>query len=224
MASLAKMKDMNRQAIDDYAAEDYESAQLGLREAIALGQRAGLSREPFMARLFVNLGAVYISGLKDTKRGTRALQAALEIDPDIKPTDTMVTPELRELFSRLQPAAPRAGSTGSANVASTPPPAPPPTSKPAEPPTATPPATPPAAGPPDTAAPSPRPDRVVPAGATAPDVVAPPPASSHPAPAPAAPKKPEGAPATKVALSTGALPRNDEPEEPDLPARVPQPR
>ena len=39
-----KMKELNRQAIADYAAEDYESAQLGLREAIALGQRAGLGR------------------------------------------------------------------------------------------------------------------------------------------------------------------------------------
>jgi hypothetical protein len=205
VASLAKMKDLNRQAIDDYAAEDYESAQLGLREAIALGQRAGLSREPFMARLFVNLGAIYVSGLKDAKRGARALQAALEIDPDIKPTDTLVTPELRELFARLQPEAARRGS---ANVASPPPPTPPQ-------------AAPAPAASPLAAAPSP----AAPPASVAPPVppVAPSASTGYPPPPDVAAKKPEGSAPAKVALTTVALPGGGGPEEPDLPARVPQP-
>ena len=96
------MKALNHQAVLDYSAQDYESAQLGLREAIAMGQRAGMGSDPLMARLLANLGAVYISGLKDEKRGSRALESALALEPDIKLTDALATPELREVFSRLQ--------------------------------------------------------------------------------------------------------------------------
>jgi hypothetical protein len=200
-----KMRELNRQAIADYSAEDYESAQLGLREAIAIGQRSGMAGSPLMARLHANLGAVYVNGLKDTGRGTRALKAALAVDPDIKLTDTLVTPELRELFSRLQAAVTRPGATGRA--------APPP--PPAEP--ASPSAVPVPAPPPRQPAPPP----------TAPTASESPPAAAPSAQPPARPPRPQADPPTKESAATqakvAATGRRGAAEEPDLPARVPQP-
>lgn len=103
-APLDKMKELNKQAVADYAAEDYESALLGLREAITFGARNGLGEDPFMARLWINLASVYINGLKDKARGQKSLARAVEIQPDIKPTDTMTSPALKEALAAAQPA------------------------------------------------------------------------------------------------------------------------
>jgi hypothetical protein len=249
---LVKLKELNRQAIADYAAEDYESAQLGLREAIALGQRAGLAHEPLMARLHANLGAVYINGLKDPKRGTRALETALSIEPAIKLTDTMVTPELREIFAQIQarlakkegPGAPppsTSTSPGDGPPAASPAPADPP-SAPAQ--AASPPAESPSAGPPAGSARGGRPPAALAPAASppAPAASAPaapaPPAAAPGSPSRSAPAEVASAPATpptapvpdaspapaKVAVAPARRPtRRRGPEEPDLPARVPQP-
>jgi hypothetical protein len=190
-----KIKELNRQALADYAAEDYQSAQLGLREAIAIGQRAGMTSDPVMARIYVNLGAVYINGLKDIKRGTRALESALAIEPEIRLTDTLATPELRELFAQLQArarppeATPPAVTTGSPDAG----------------PAADPPAGLPSASVPGSAPPPPAPPPAAP-----PSPAPPPPAhvASAPSPAPLPPRPPR---------------RRGGGEEPDLPARIPQP-
>ncbi len=253
---VLKIKELNRQAIADYAAEDYESAQLGLREAVALSQRAGLAEEPLMARIFVNLGAVYINGFKDSKRGVRALESALAIEPDIKLTDTLVTPELREVFDRLQGRArPRTPAPAPPPAeAGSPPPAEPPgrpaapesppaalparAVTPAAPPTVPgppdrgPAAPPPASGPgiaPAAPAPAARPGAPTPPAAivstpSAPAAETPPaPAAVETAPGPRA-EETEARPA-KVAIvrPPRAARRRGAPEEPDLPARVPQP-
>jgi hypothetical protein len=216
-----KIKELNRQAIADYAGEDYESAQLGLREAVALGQRSGLGRDPLMARVLVNLGAVYMNGLKDTRRATRALEMALEIDRAIKLTDTLATPELRETFARLQASAAKGEPSGSPPA---PPPASPPETGPAN-------ADPPPAAPPPAAAPASPPLATVrTAPADSPPAPPPPPPVPSPAPAPPEPQTPAPAQAAspapaKVAIAPGPRPtrRRGAAEEPDLPARVPQP-
>ena len=225
-----KMKELNRQALADYAAEDYVSAQLGLREALAIGQRAGMANDPLMARLHANLGAVFVSGLKDSRRGTRALEAALAIQPEIRLTETLVTPELRELFAELQarvrPPPPAAGSSSDAGAPPPPaeadappqPPAsaggptpPPPAVAPAPSPPASAPAPPAAAAPPQPSAATGRP--ALPGAAAAPPI----PRSA------AAPPKEAAAP-VKVAIAPPPAPaRRRSSEEPDLPARIPQP-
>jgi hypothetical protein len=110
-----KMKELNKQAVSDYQGGDFESAKLGLLEAIAIGTKAGLSSHPMMARTYVNLGAVYVNGYKDRSKGGKALSTALKIKSDITLTEGTITPELREAFAGLQ---------GEAKGAAPPPPPP----------------------------------------------------------------------------------------------------
>src|SRR6185436_6161062 len=60
-----RINELNDQAVADYQAGDFESAKLGLLEAIAIGAKNGLSRDFLMVRSYVNLAAVYINGFKD---------------------------------------------------------------------------------------------------------------------------------------------------------------
>jgi hypothetical protein len=219
-----KMKELNRQALADYAAEDYVSAQLGLREALAVGQRAGMANDPLMARLYANLGSVYVSGLKDSRRGARALEAALAIEPEIRLTETLVTPELRELFvelqARVRPSPPTAASSPDAGA-----PPPPPAAASAHTPPVPPPAAAAAPSPPASAPAPPAADAAhQPPSAGAPAAPASPAASPPPPPAPSAPPK-EAAATVKVAIAPPPAParRRSGSEEPDLPARIPQP-
>jgi hypothetical protein len=217
--ALSRMKDLDRQALADYKAEDFESARIGLREAIAVGTRAGLSGDPQMAKLQLHLGAVLINGFQDKLRGARALAAAVKIDPNVPVPEAMATPDLKEALAAVKGTgtgtAPKPSPFDSkpAPAPAEPRPAPQPEAKPA----------PPAARPP-AAVPAPPPAAAPPTGAVAAPAGAPPAAPPSPAAGP-----PAGAPA--VASTTEAAPAQPPPrrrrkrssEEPDLPANIPRP-
>src|SRR5687767_6116858 len=91
-----RMRELLKQAQNDYAASDYESARIGLREAISLGERAGLGRDQLMARLYLALGAVLFSGYQEKDRADRAFGAAAQIAPEVDLPEGMATPELQK--------------------------------------------------------------------------------------------------------------------------------
>jgi hypothetical protein len=113
-AVIDRLNELDRQALADYAADDFESARLGLREAITLAGRSGLAADPLMAHLWADLGALYLNGFHDKPKGQKALSLALKIRPDARPSDSMMTPEVKEVLAALAPApsataAPAAG-------------------------------------------------------------------------------------------------------------------
>ena len=99
-AQINRIKDLNRQALADYRAEDHESARIGLREAIALANRAGLLNDPLMARLWLNLAAVLINGVGDAEKGAKAVAVAVRIDPGIQLPNSLSTPALKEALEQ----------------------------------------------------------------------------------------------------------------------------
>jgi hypothetical protein len=129
-AVLDHLDELNRQALADYAADDFESARLGLREAITLAGRSGLAADPIMAHLWADLGALYLNGFHDKPKGQKALSLALKIRADARPSDSMLTPEVKEALAALVPPTPVAPATNPAAPAS---PAPAPVGTPAPP-------------------------------------------------------------------------------------------
>jgi hypothetical protein len=121
-AAVEKIIQMNKKALEDYDTLEWESAKRTLLEALVAGKKAGLDNHPIMARTYVHLGAVYVSGLKDRQKGLQSFVRALEIDPSIRISKAMSAPELEEVFSEaLKQARPRGGT-----AAAPPPPPPPP--------------------------------------------------------------------------------------------------
>ena len=159
-AQISRIKDLDRQALADYKAEDHESARIGLREAIALANRAGLLNDPLMARLWLHLAAVLINGVGDAEKGAKAAAVAVRIDPGIQVPASLSTPALKEALDKARagggkPRGPGRGGAAPAPAVTPPtPPAAPATPPPAA---ATPPAAEPKAEPAAEAAPAPGP-------------------------------------------------------------------
>jgi hypothetical protein len=201
--SLERIKELNREALADYQAGDFESAKLSLLEALALGARTGLDSHAMMARTYVHLGAVYVNGYKDRGRGEKALVSALKIQPDIGLTDATATPQLRETLAAAQAETKAATSAGAS---------PAPKAKPIVPPSAAPP---PPAAPPVPAVP--------------PLVAAPPPPASAPLEKKpeAPPQKTNSSQGSSAVVAHKAAPaspsESDSADDPDLPASIPQP-
>jgi hypothetical protein len=129
-AAVEKIIQMNKKALEDYDTLEWESAKRTLLEALVAGKKAGLDNHPIMARTYVHLGAVYISGLKDRNKGLQSFVRALEIDPTIRISKAMSAPELEDVFAEaLKQAKPGRGGA----VAAAPPPPPPAAAPPPEP-------------------------------------------------------------------------------------------
>jgi hypothetical protein len=100
---------MNKRAMEDYDALEFESARKTLVDAVALLRSAGLDEAPIAAKTYLNLGIIFISGFKDKNRGVQQLVAALRINPNLKLDPALATPELDEAFVAAQKQATKEG-------------------------------------------------------------------------------------------------------------------
>src|SRR3954470_7353711 len=94
-ATLDRMVEMNRKALDELRLGQNQAARDGLLEAIVIGKRAGLSMHQMMARTYVHLGAVYITGFGDREKALRQFEAAVKIRPNIQLTPAVLTPTVQ---------------------------------------------------------------------------------------------------------------------------------
>jgi hypothetical protein len=97
-ATLDKMVQMNRKALDQLRVGQKESARDGLLEAIAMGKKAGLATHQMMARTYLHLGAVYLTGFGDREKALRQFESAVKIKPGIQLTPAVLTPTVQEVF------------------------------------------------------------------------------------------------------------------------------
>jgi hypothetical protein len=129
-ALVDKIVAMNKKALDDYDTLEWDTAKRTLLEALVAGKKGGLDGHPVMARTYVHLGCVYLTGLKDRQKGVQSFIRAIEIDPTVRIERNMTDPDLEEAFADAQKQAkPKAGAgavVAPADVpAETPPPPPP---------------------------------------------------------------------------------------------------
>src|SRR5688572_32056868 len=89
---------MNKRAMEDYDALEFESARKTLIDAVAMLRANGLDDTTLAAKTYVNLGILYIAGFKDVNRGKQQFVNALKIDAAIKIDPALATPELEDAF------------------------------------------------------------------------------------------------------------------------------
>src|SRR5262245_17425449 len=97
-AAVDKVTNLNKKALDAYNKQDYETARAVLKEALELCASAGLDKHPIRARTHIHFGIVAIVGFNQREVGLKQFRKALEVQPDIKLTKQLVTPELQEAF------------------------------------------------------------------------------------------------------------------------------
>ena len=101
-AAIDKIVQMNKKALDDYDTLEWDSAKKTLLDALVAGKKAGLENHPVMARTYVHLGAVYITGFKNRDKALQSFTRALEIDPAIQLSKGIATSEVNDAFSEAK--------------------------------------------------------------------------------------------------------------------------
>jgi hypothetical protein len=115
-AAVAKVTNLNKQALEAYNQQDYDRARDLLKQALELCDSAGLQQHPITARTHVHFGVVAIVGFKNREVGLKQFKKALEIEPDIKLTKSLVTPELQDAFEEAVLAGDKGGGGGAATA------------------------------------------------------------------------------------------------------------
>src|SRR5262245_38700360 len=110
-AAIEKLVQMNKKALDDYDTLEWESAKKTLLDALMAGKKAGLDNHPVMARTYVHLGAVYITGFRNRDKAIQSFSRALEIDPGIQLSRGIATQEVNDAFAEAKRGK-GGGSTG----------------------------------------------------------------------------------------------------------------
>lgn len=141
---VAKVTQLNRQAIDAYQKHKLDDAQKLLKQGLDLCDASGLQQHPIKARTYIHLGIVLIAS-KQRDAGIGQFKKAIELQPEITLTKSLVTPDLKKAFDEAKggggavaAAAPAAGGD-LPDADETPPAPPPPPPKSAPPPPAPPP-------------------------------------------------------------------------------------
>ena len=109
-AAIEKLVQMNKKALDDYDTLEWDGAKKTLLDALVAGKKAGLENHPVMARTYVHLGAVYITGFKNRDKAIQSFTRALEIDPSIQLSKGIATREVSDAFNEAKGA--RGGGGG----------------------------------------------------------------------------------------------------------------
>jgi len=111
-AAVDKLVQMNKKALGDYDTLEWDSAKRTLLDALVAGKKAGLDNHPVMARTYVHLAAVYITGFKDRNKAMQSFARALEIDPTIQLSKGIETAEVNAAFAEAQRKAGGGGGGG----------------------------------------------------------------------------------------------------------------
>jgi hypothetical protein len=115
-AAVTKVTNLNKKALDAYGKQDYEAARALLKEALELCASAGLDKHAIRARTHIHFGIVAIVGFKQREVGLKQFRKALDVQPDIKLTKTLVTPELQDAFEEAVLAGEGGGGGGAATA------------------------------------------------------------------------------------------------------------
>jgi hypothetical protein len=100
--AIAKVTQLNRQAVEAYQAQKYDDARKLLKQALDLCSSSGLDQHPVKARTHIHLGIVIIGGFKERELGMKQFKKALEVQPDISLTKSLVTPDLQQAFDEAK--------------------------------------------------------------------------------------------------------------------------
>lgn len=113
-AAVNKVTTLNRKALEAYSKQDYDTARTLLKEALEVCASAGLDKHAIRARTHIHFGAVAIVGFKQREVGLKQFRKALDVQPDIKLTKQLATPELQDAFEEAVLAGEGGGGAATA--------------------------------------------------------------------------------------------------------------
>jgi hypothetical protein len=118
--ALAKVKELNKKALEAYENLDPDEARKALMQALEVCATEGLNKHPLKATTHMNLGVILVGGFKQRESALRQFGRALEIEPGIKIPKRLTNPEIQAAFdaaakeagvgSKPEPAAETAGA------------------------------------------------------------------------------------------------------------------
>jgi hypothetical protein len=117
---IAKIVDLNREAIAQYQRKHFDNARKVLRQALELCDSSGLDHHPVAARTHIHLGIVIAAGYGQRDIATKQFSEALAIQPDIALTPGLETPAAQDAFDEAAVAAAPRASTPPATAADAP--------------------------------------------------------------------------------------------------------
>jgi hypothetical protein len=115
-AAVNKVTNLNRKALEAYGKQDYDTARALLKEALEVCASAGLDKHAIRARTHIHFGVVAIVGFKQREVGLKQFRKALDVQPDIKLTKQLITPELQDAFEEAVLAGEGGGGGGAATA------------------------------------------------------------------------------------------------------------
>ncbi len=102
---VARVTQMNREALAAVEKREFEKAREILKKALALCEGAGLDQHPIAARTHLHMGVVILEGFKNRELGMKQFALAIAIEPDIQLTPALVRPEMGEAFEEAKSRA-----------------------------------------------------------------------------------------------------------------------
>jgi hypothetical protein len=97
-AAVARIKLLNKKAMDEYDGLEFDAAKRILLEAEGVARSASISGGPQLVQTYVNLGIVCGAGLNDRISAIKYFTEALRIDPNVALDAARSTPILEEMF------------------------------------------------------------------------------------------------------------------------------
>lgn len=96
--SVDRMIDLNKKAFIDIQNQRFYAAKYRLTEAMVISETAGLDNDEMMARTYVHLAVVHLTGFKDRNEAVKQFKLALTINPNITITPGLESPALKSAY------------------------------------------------------------------------------------------------------------------------------
>jgi hypothetical protein len=114
----AEVEAKSKAAMASYDALDFDAAKQQLLDALALAKKHDLGADPVVAKVQLNLGVLYFTGLKDEEAAIAAFAEAAKLDPTITIDVAYRTDQMAALLAEVkkQGGAMTAGEGGCAGA------------------------------------------------------------------------------------------------------------
>jgi Tfp pilus assembly protein PilF len=102
-AAVDEATKLNTRALEEYDNLSFDVAHATLDEALALCAKSGLDNHPIKARTYIHMGVVVLaSGPGQRDEAIKQFQRALAIQPDIRLTARVASPEVQSAFNEAK--------------------------------------------------------------------------------------------------------------------------
>jgi chemotaxis protein histidine kinase CheA len=101
-AAIDKIKGHVTEATTAFTQKNFEKMKTELGEAVTTGNENELGTNPLMAKVYVLLGVMEITGFKNTKEGVAHFVKALEISPAVQVPVNMTSKPVRTAFAKAE--------------------------------------------------------------------------------------------------------------------------